>query len=895
MPLNAGSRLGPYEILAPLGAGGMGEVYRARDTRLGREVAVKVLPASLILAEQARQRFEREARTISQLSHPHICALYDVGREGETEFLVMELLDGQTLAERLSKGPLPLDQALRYGAEIADALDRAHRQGIVHRDLKPGNVMLTASGAKVLDFGLARATAGSAAADSLTGLPTETPLTEAGTVLGTVQYMAPEQLEGKEADARTDIHALGLVLFEMATGRQAFSAATRASLIGAILRDEPQPVSKDQPLAPRALDRVVAVCLAKEPEERWQTARDVSLQLEGIRRDRSASEPTLLAPGRARRASATLPWAVAAAAIAFAVFALLRGSRPASRPQVMRTLVLPPPGTTFNYGPNSAPVTVSPDGRRLAFGARDSDGLTRLWIRDLEASEPYLLPGGEGALFPFWSPDSRYLGFFSRGALKVIEASPSPQPPRVLTTDIFEARGGTWGEDGTILYSPGNLGSLMKVSSSGGKPVPATKLAEGERAHRWPRFLPGGRRYLYEVRRPSPGGSTPGGREIYLASLDSSERRLILSNDASATYVSPGLLIFARVSNLMAVACDPKTLEIQGEPTILAPGVATYTAPGSPIYSVSENLLVYSPRAGTSPTRMAVLDRSGREVASVGAAGNYLSFGVSADGRAVVASRMEDPLPPDLWLFDPAGRGIRLTRDADPQLLPVASPDGQRIFCAAYARGPWDIWETTSRGGTDLKPFLESDSIKSPLDVSPDGRWLLYRDFSPATLGDLKVVPLTDERKPVTFVSTADDESSGDFSPDGRWIAYSSDESGRKEIYAASFPGAARRIRVTTEGGSQPRWSRDGKELFYLKAGRLVAVPVVRMGDDLTFGQSQPLFALPLFAWGDTGFDVSTRYDVLPDGRFIALLTPGEQAPDPVVVMLHWAEALKKP
>jgi Tol biopolymer transport system component len=895
MTLAVGTRLGPYEILSPLGAGGMGEVYRARDTRLGREVAVKVLPSGLTASEQARQRFEREARTISQLSHPHICALYDVGREGETEYLVMELLEGQTLSDRLAKGPLPLDQALRLGAQIADALENAHRQGIVHRDLKPGNVMLTSSGAKVLDFGLAKALGPTPSVASLTALPTETPLTEAGMVLGTVQYMAPEQLEGKEADARTDIFALGLVLFEMTTGKKAFSGATRASLIGSILRDDPAPISREQTLAPRALDRVVAICLAKEPEERWQTAKDVALQLEGIRQERSAPEGAVAAPGP--RFSRFLPWVVAAAAFVLAAWGLTRGARPVSQPSPIRTLLLPPPGTGFNYGANSAPAVIAPDEKRLVFGTRDADGATRLWIQDLDASEPYPVPGTEGALFTFWSPDGKFLAFFARGTLRVIEASRSPGPARTLAADILEARGGTWGEDGTILYSPGNVASIMRVPAAGGKPEPATRLEGDEKSHRWPRFLPGSRRFLYEVRRPGPGAGAAvlASRLTYLASLDGKERRLVLSEVTSAVYVAPGYLLFGRANNLMVVACDPKTLELKGEPAVLQSDIRGFTAPGAPFFSASERLLVFSRNAGARTTRMVWFDRSGNELSTVGPAGEYLSMGMAPDGRTAVASRAEEPLPPDLWLFDTGvGRGIRLTRDNVPQLAPVVAPGGQRIFFSTFSRGPWDIWSTTPRGGTDIKPFLESDTPKAAKDISPDGRFLLYREFNVGTLGDLKVAALEGDPAPRTFVGTADDETNGDFSPDGRWVAYVSDESGRQEVYVASFPEPARRQRVTSEGGSQPRWSRDGKELFYIRAGNLVAVPVTAAGDDLSFGQGRILFALPLFVYGDTGFDVGTRYDVAPDGRFLALVRTREESTEPLAVVQNWAEALTK-
>jgi Tol biopolymer transport system component len=897
MSLTPGSRLGPYEILSPLGAGGMGEVYRARDTRLDRTVAVKVLPSHLSSSPELRQRFDREARTISQLTHPHICALYDVGHQDGTDYLVMELLEGQTLSERLTKGPLPLDHALRYGSEVAEALDRAHRQGVVHRDLKPGNVMLTASGVKILDFGLAKAFGPAASVEALTALPTETPLTEKGTLLGTVQYMAPEQLEGKEADARTDIFALGLVIYEMVTGQKAFSGASRASLIGAILRDDPPPISRQQPLAPRALDRVVSTCLAKEAEDRWQTARDVALQLEGIRQERSAVEPA--APGAARRRrSAILPWAIAAASVALAIFGLTSGLRQGgARPQVMRSYLLPPPNTTFHvFGANVSAPALSPDGRRLAFGTLEAEGAYRLWVRELEDLEAYPVPGGEGALFPFWSPDSRSIGFFAKGRLMVVDASRSPPPPRELA-DVVEARGGTWGEGGTIVYSPGNFTSLMSVPAAGGKPVPATQLdrAAGELSHRWPRFMPDGRRFLYEVRKASadPGApAMPVG--TYVGSLDGREKRLILSEGTSVNYSSPGYLLFRRANTLMTVACDPTSLALQGDPIVLTSGLEGFAATGLSLFTVQKDLLLYSPRMGLNPSRLVWLDRTGKELSTIGPPGRFVHVTLSSDGRAAVVAQIEEPLPPDLWIYDTTvGRGIRLTRDAAAQVIPIFSPDG-RIFFSSFSTGPWDLWEMVPQGGgRDMKTLLATQTTKSANDVSPDGRWLIYREFNSGSRGDLKAVSLTGDRQTRAFVATANDESNADFSPDGRWVSYASDESGRKEIYAASFPDPARRFRVSSDGGSQPRWSRDGKELFYVRSGRLMAATVGRQGDDLTFGESRPLFLLPLFTLVDPGFDVVTRYDVAPDGRILALLRSGDETLTPLVVVQNWREALK--
>jgi Tol biopolymer transport system component len=899
MTLSAGTRLGPYEILAPIGAGGMGEVYRARDTRLERTVAVKILPSLSTPSPEARQRFEREAKTISQLSHPHICALYDVGREGETEYLVMEYLEGQTLSERLGQGSLPLEQTLRYGIEIAEALDKAHRQGIVHRDLKPGNVMLTKSGVKLLDFGLAKAfSAPASSASVFTVLPTAGPdVTREGAILGTVQYMSPEQLEGKEADARTDIFALGCVLYEMATGRKAFSGTSQASLISSIMKEDPAPISTLAPLAPPVLDRIVKTCLAKDPEDRWQTARDVALQLQFLRDEGSAAGPRAplqAQPGRA----AILPWIIGAAGLALAVLALTSRLRQNSPARAMLSFLVPPPNTSFQvYGANNAGVALSPDGRRLAFGTREPDGSSRLWVRELDALDPYPVPGGDGVLFPFWSPDSRSIGFFAKGRLKVVEASPSPPLPRELA-DVVEPRGGSWAQDGTILYSGGNLSPVMRVAAAGGKPTAATRLASDEIAHRWPHFLPDGRRFLYEIRKASPDPNAPaaGPHAIYQGSLDVEERHLILSEHTSATYVSPGYLIFRRANNLMAVACDPKSLAIRGEPLVVVSDIQGFAATGGSIFSVSGNLLVYSPRVGASSTRIVWLDRSGKELSTVGPPDPYVYMGVSADGGSAVVARIEDPLPPDLWLFDTVvGRGMRLTRDAVAQVAPVISSDGKRIFFSAYSKGPWDLWEMTPQGAKEKKPFLESGSTKTANDISPDGRYLLYREFDPRTRGDLKVVPLNGDRQPRTYLATPDDESNGDFSPDGRWVAYASDESGRKEVYAASFPDPTRRFRVSADGGSQPRWSRDGKELFYVRAGQLLTVPVGRQGDDPTFGQSRLLFPLPFLAMNDPGFDQITRYDVAPDGRFLALLRSGEDAPTPLVLVQNWRETLKKP
>ncbi len=502
MPLPQGTRLGPYEILAPLGAGGMGEVYRARDTRLERTVAIKVLPSHLSADEHRRERFEREARTISQLTHPHICALYDVGRQDGTDFLVMEHIEGETLTERLVKGALSSEQYLRYGIEISGALDHAHRHGIVHRDLKPGNVMLTKSGVKLLDFGLAKFAAPPAAL-SLSALPTEAArqLTDTGQILGTLQYMSPEQLEGKEADARSDLFAFGAVLYEMATGRKAFTGKSQASLIAAILQNEPEPISKVSPLTPPALDRVVRACLAKDPEDRWQTAHDVMLQLQWI--SEGGSQAGIPAPVAARRRGRErLAWGVVAALLVTSAILGAAYWRSRAAPSVsLRLSLLPPEGKTFSfigegYGQDApAPVAISPDGRRLVFGAQDADSV-RLYMRLLDSFEAQPLEGTADAWFPFWSPDGASIGFFQESKLKRIRAGGGPAE---VIAGAPNARGGSWGRDGTILFAPKGGGAIFRVSEKGGTPTPVTfpSAPESVLTHRFPSFLPDGRHFLY--------------------------------------------------------------------------------------------------------------------------------------------------------------------------------------------------------------------------------------------------------------------------------------------------------------------------------------------------------------------------------------------------------------
>jgi serine/threonine protein kinase len=887
MALSAGTRLGPYELVAPIGAGGMGEVYRAKDTRLERTVAIKVLPTHLSSSPESRQRFEREARTISQLSHPHICALYDVGHQDGIDYLVMEYLEGETLSERLGKSPLPLEQTLRYGIEIADALEKAHRSGVVHRDLKPGNVMLTKSGVKLLDFGLAKALAPVSPASQFTALPTQaSPITREGSLLGTLQYMAPEQLEGKEADARTDVFAFGAVLYEMATGKKAFSGASQASLIGSILRDEPRSISEVAPLTPASLDRLVRICLAKDPDDRWQTARDVDLQLREIGRERERPETVTVRAVRSR-ASRAAPWALAVLALAAgALLGRSALSKKLPRPDVVRSTLLPPPNTEFHFtDANSGTPAVSPDGTRIAFSARDPDDQVLLWVRPLDSLDSFSIRGSSGATFPFWSSDGRSLGFFAQGKLKVVEASASASP--VALADVEEARGGTWGADGTILFSPGYQKPILRVRGSGGSPTPVTEV-KGRELHRFPAFLPDGRHFLYNVRVQGDENAI-----IYARSLDSKDERAVIREHSDVLYVPPGYLLFRRAGRLMAARFDADRLDVIGDPVELVERIDYFAATGRTAFGASEKALVYSPSSDARLSRLAWFDRTGREVGGVASAGMYVSPRFSPDGRQLAIAVMEQlAVAPDIWLFDTRlGTGTRSPM-LGPDLNPVFSADAKRIFFGNTSEGKWNIFVREVSGGAEPTSILPPTRPRWARDVSPDGNVLLYQELSAATRGDLKVISLSGERRPRDFIAGPFDEDEGTFSPDGRRVAYVSDESGRKEVFVASFPDPSQRIRVSSDGGIQPRWSRDGRELYFVSKGETMMVAPFEPSSGVPTAPPARLFDVPIsYAFGS---HVPLRYDVSPDGRFLIIVRASKELPPPLVLVLNWQAGLKR-
>ncbi|MGH9255514.1 MAG: protein kinase domain-containing protein [Vicinamibacterales bacterium] len=890
MALASGTRLGPYAITTPLGAGGMGEVYKATDTRLDRTVAVKVLPEHVASDPELKQRFEREAKTLAALSHPHICPVFDVGSQDGIAFLVMEYLEGETLEQRLKKGALPIDQALPIGIQVVDALAAAHRAGIVHRDLKPGNVMLTKSSAKLLDFGLAK-TGAHAIAGSLSMLPTTPPgLTAQGTILGTFQYMAPEQLEGKEADARADLFAFGALLYEMLTGKKAFEGKSHASLISAILKDEPPPISQAQPLAPPLLDRVVKKCLAKDPEARWHSAHDLHDELIWI--GEVPSHVALAAPAVRRGSRERFAWIVAALSLviiaALVVPATLYVRRAAPEPVVTRLdVVTPATSDAFSFA-------LSADGRKLVFVANGEKG-SLLWVRSLDQVTAQPLAGTEGASLPFWAPDGGAVGFFADGKLKRIDfAGGAPQ----ILTDAPQGRGGTWGRDGVIVFAPSSTGGLMSVVATGGTPVPVTSLAAGQGSHRWPQFLPDGRRFLFlmflgEV-------ETHG---VYVASLDDAEPTLVLAAETAAAYARPGYLLRVSQGVLVAQSFDETRATLVGEPVPLAQAVGENDGTARSAFSVSATGVLAHRAGAGGPRQLVWVDRLGKMQVGVGVSDENApaNLALASDGQRVAVQRtVQGNL--DVWLMD-IGRNVtsRFTFDGASDTRPVWSPDGRQVAFASSRKGRnGDLFVKPASGAADEQPLLLNAQDKAPVDWSPDGRVLLFAAQDPKTASDLWALPLTADRKPFPVVQTGFDEIEGQFSPDGRWLAYASNESGRYEIYVRPFADDGGKWQVSTGGGTQPRWRPDGEELFYIAPdNRMMAVPLGLAADGRSVEAGAPaaLFPTRLVTGANVavgGFNARAQYAVARDGRFLMTVTADDAVASPITIVQNWDAALKK-
>ena len=865
MSLTAGLRLGPYEILSTIGTGGMGEVYKARDTRLDRIVAIKknLGPFS--------ERFEREARAIAKLNHPHICSLYDVG----PDYLVMEYVEGKPL-----QGPLPVSEALRLAKQVLDAMEAAHRSGIVHRDLKPGNVLVTKTGVKLLDFGLAKAIE----PDPLNGMTVSAPLTGAGTILGTPQYMSPEQLEGTETDARTDIFAFGLILYELITGRRAFEAKSGASLIASILKEQPPPISEIAPPTPKAIDRVVATCLEKDPENRWQSAREIRHALDWI----TTESVSLPAAGSAERNAESGPssrrWQAATAAAAIVAFAALGWAfRPTAQPppaEAVRFEVQPPDKGRFDMY-----VSLSPDGRHLAYRAIGEDGVSRAWIRDMDTLVPRALPGTEGSGSLTWSPDSRYLAYASGRQLKKVDIQGGP--PQTLCEVMFPVGSGAWSEDGTILFGGRGSGPLHRVAAAGGSATPVTAGAGGFSS--FPQFLPDNRHFIYYRSGPVSG--------IFVGSLDATPEtqptNALLSSNYGAvlerTDAPPGgRLLFVRDTTLMVQPFDVTARTLAGQPVPFVEGIAT----------VNQYIAVSASRTGALAFRTGgraagrVLNwfaRDGKALGTVGSPGEFVQFALSPDGTRIISRDRAVNSEGDLWLLDLAkGTNTRFTftRSATDNHSPIWSPDGQRIAFGT-SKG---LFQRLANGAADAELVAATDDTPYLDSWSRDGRYIFFTVINTSGRRDISLLRMAD-RSVSVWLQDAANETQAVLSPDGKWVAYISDESGRSEMFVRPFDraGASRSARwqVSRNGAISPQWRDDGKELFFKDlTGVPVSVAVSASGNAFESGAPErlPIEGAIWPSWGVTG-----------DGQRVLLaFSPQASLETPITVLLNWASAIER-
>ena len=888
MPLIAGSKLGPYEILSPLGAGGMGEVYRAKDTRLERVVAIKILPAQFSNNPLSKQRFEREAKTISSLNHPHICVLYDIGNQDGTDYIVMECVEGETLAKRLEKGPLPADAGLKIGAQIAEALDKAHRSGIIHRDLKPGNIMLTPSGAKLLDFGLAKEAAALASLATLTSAePPNSPVTQQGTIVGTYQYMSPEQVEGKELDGRSDIFSLGAVLYEMLTGKRAFEGKTQLSVASAILEREPEPLSKVKPLTPPALERVIQRCLAKDPEERWQTGRDLASELSWIALSGSqAAAQAYERPGQSarKRLGSRAGWLVSGVLAAGLLTGWIawRDSRPA-----VETMYFAAP---LPFAARD--MAIAPNGRTVAVVAEREPGKKGMvWLYDVGAREASPLASTEGANFPFWSSDGKSLAFFADGKLKRLDIGGGPVQ---TLADAPTGRGGAWNSDGVILFTPsGKLGQVLEeIPASGGtpKPIGALDLVRGESSHRWPNFLPDGKHYLFMGFNVAVHGNE---NSIYVGSLGSDEKKFLTSAAGNAAFAAPDSLLFYRDDTLFVQKFDPNKLTLDGVAKPVLTGLQFIPRIGRAIFSSSgEHLLVVQTGRAVSLSQLVWYDRKGKVLGTVGTAKDdaYANVTLSPDGKSVAVDRTDSGNQnADVWIYSLPGDSVkRMTFDPAIDAAPVWSPDGKQIVFASGRKKAFDLFVKTTDAAEEEHVISNDEGEDSyPNSWSRDGKFILFMYGK-----ELRYLIYPDLQSH-EFLKGAATLKNGQFSPDGKRVAYASNESGKWEVYVTSFPEPRGKWQVSNGGGEQPRWRGDGKELFYLAGdGKIMAMPV-KEGSNFDAGAPVALFQTN--AREPVATSEQVVYDVTKDGqKFLINTSVRNIEAQPMSIILNWDAAVNK-
>ena len=891
MPLSPRQRLGAYEIVSPLGAGGMGEVYRARDARLGRDVAVKVLPADVATDPDRRARFEREARAVAALSHPNILSIFEFAIENGTAYAVTELLEGSTLREVLAasapsgarSGALPVRKAVDIATQISRGLAAAHDKGIVHRDLKPENVFVSPDGhVKILDFGLAKTFVDARGSDVDTTMGTDP-----GMVVGTVGYMAPEQIRGQAVDGRTDLFALGAVLYEMLAGRRAFARDTAAETMAAILKEDPAELSASRADLPGGLDAVVRHCLERHPNDRFQSARDLAFNLQasstlsgsGLG---SAMIATPTSGHRVRRRE-VIAWALAGVLAIAAVggFVASRGSASASTTTIpVRFQVLPPFGKSWvaplgsPQGSNSG--TISPDGRTLAFVSPDSDGKVLLWVRPVDSFIATALADTEGAAFPFWSPDSRSLAFFTQTRLRRVAATGGPV--QTVCPLSSTPRGGSWSERGVILFTTAGS-AVMRVSAEGGEPTAATKPDAKNPGHQWPSFLPGGERFLYY-------GSGTG--EVYLASLQSPTGKPLLRSDTNAVFAPPGDLLFIREGTLFVQRLDMDRLEPVGEPVPLEPNVSWTVSPWNHgAFSVSWTGVLTFRRGGGNSSQFAWFDRAGRRIATVGPPGDYSAPTLSPDETRVAFTRRDGQSSSDIWTMDLGRQTLSRFTFGEGSVYAVWSPDGQTI---AYESTRDGLFARNVDGTGTTSHLLGTPSSLIPEQLVPDRKLLLFfADFGTGTGFDVYVLPLVPNATPTPVIQSAATDVEAQFSPDGRWLAYTSTETGDYNVFVQPFPTTGAKFQISTTGGRQPRWRRDGRELYYVTNDAKLYAVDVRAAATFDFDPPHFLFNIPANT-------ISVRNSYVPgrDGQRFFVNELLDTAVPPINIDLDWRAGLKK-
>jgi eukaryotic-like serine/threonine-protein kinase len=870
MPLASGTRLGPYEIAATLGAGGMGEVYRAKDTRLGREVAIKVLPAHFSSEPVRRQRFEREAKAISGLNHPNICVLYDVGHQDGVDYLVMEYIDGETLGKRLERGPLPAEQVATIGREIAGALDRAHRAGIIHRDLKPGNIIVTKTGAKLLDFGLARPATDAASLATLTMAGPVESVTQQGMIVGTIRYMSPEQIEGKELDGRTDIFSLGAVLYEALTGGKAFPGKNQLSVASAILEKEPAPILTLKPMTPAALEHAIRRCLAKDREERWQTARDLAGELKWIGEGDSSNSLVLLQKDVRSSWRERIAWGLVAM-LALATILMATGMRRhTTRPlQMLRVTLQPPPGGSFlpyNFA-------ISPDGSRLAFVALGAEGRTALWLRELSSTNSLELTGTDGATYPFWSPDGQQIGFFAQGRVKAMEFTNSSVRN---ICEAIQGFGGTWNQDGIILFASGITGPMYRVSANGGTPEAVTKTGERRtESHHWPYFLPDGKHFLYFVNWSGPESAQKDG--IYVGSLDGSTK-LISADVTGNVQYAQGYLVYVRDRTVMAQPFDVASLQTTGPASALTQQeVDKFFDFWQSSFSISQDGKLVFASAADAPARLVWYDNTGKELGQFPEIG-YGGPQFSPNGRFLAAHADDEHNGKHFIRLYDLQRGVssRLTEGGN-ESNPVWSPDGKYV---AYRDATSSIAVTPADGSAPPKVVMSGSNV-IPCDWSLDGH-LIFMSLGEAPYPSLDVFSVRD-RTTSTVVKMG---AEAQFSTDGKWLAYVGVP--MRQVVVQRFPVPGAHIQISSmAGSSQPRWSRDGKRIYFTQPDRkimVVSFDAIKESASPPELVAQTRVTTSAFGW--------FQYGVAPDGRLLVNSLPASNS-SPLTLVLNWGQEIR--